>query len=154
MPFMWSLRNPFYLSATRFTTQRQRRGGEEGGKKEKKKKNLQVQAWRGEDEYHRRILSTKALRGATRVLYLLTAKTQEQERGMWTSGCVRQEIHFVLTVAQMCIQRQIQSLMGWGNVCYLCNYELNRVWSWSSESWTWISIFSPHRAQCTPPNTS
>lgn len=82
MPFMWSLRNPFYLSATRFTTQRQRRGGEEGGKKEKKKKNLQVQAWRGEDEYHRRILSTKALRGATRVLYLLTAKTQEQERGM------------------------------------------------------------------------
>lgn len=53
-----------------------------GGRKKKKKKNLQVQAWRGEDEYHRRILSTKALRGATRVLYLLTAKTQEQERGM------------------------------------------------------------------------
>lgn len=30
----------------------------EGGKR--KKKNLQVQAWCGEDEYHRRILATKA----------------------------------------------------------------------------------------------
>lgn len=63
---------------------------------------MQVQAWRGGDEYRRRILPTKALRRATGVLYLLTAKTQEQERGMWVPEHVRREILFVLTVPYVC----------------------------------------------------
>lgn len=107
MPFMWSLLNPFYLSVTRCTTQRQRREREEGGEnRKKKKKNMQVQAWRGGDEYHRRILPTKALRRATGVLYLLTAKTQEQERGMWVPEHLRGEMHFVLTVPYVCAPPQ------------------------------------------------
>lgn len=124
---------------------------------------MQVQAWRGGDEYRRRILPTKALRRATGVLYLLTAKTQEQERGMWVPEHVRREILFVLTVPyvcpppptlpKMCSQRQIHNLRGWGNSRYLFNYEL-RFWSWSSESWTLISIFSSLRRNLTPPNTS
>lgn len=54
MPFMWSLLNPFYLSVTRCTTQRQRREREEGGgnrrEKEKKKKEKHASpglAWWG-----------------------------------------------------------------------------------------------------------
>lgn len=162
---MWSPHNPFYLSATRFTTQRHRRRGEEGRKKKKKKKKLQVQAWRGEDEYHSRILATKALRRATRVLYLSTAR-DTGARESWRSRNV--SVWVCVTRNILCSYSSLQYVCspkcalkdrsmvsgGWGNVRYLCNYELNRVWSWSSESWTWISICSPLTTQRTPPNTS
>lgn len=57
-----------------------------GGSEKKEEKNLQVQTWRGQDEYHRRILATKAFSGATCVLYILTAKTHEQERAAEEEG--------------------------------------------------------------------
>lgn len=106
---MWSLRNPFYLSATRFTSQQQRRRGEEGGEK-KKKKNLQVQAWHGEDEYRRRILATKALREASRVLYGTDSIRLRK------NACDKEYTSLLLSGRRR-----------WGNVHYLCNYELNKT---------------------------
>lgn len=76
---MWSARNPFYLSATRFLRPSGREEEEKKKKREdeeEEKKNLQVQAWRGEDEYHRRILATK---GAQEQLVCFTT---ESEAGM------------------------------------------------------------------------
>lgn len=51
-----------------------------GGRVEKKKKNMQVQAWRGEDEYRRRILPTKTHRQATGIFNLFNSKDARVER--------------------------------------------------------------------------
>lgn len=145
---MWSARNPFYLSATRFMIRQQRRRGEERGKKKKPCKSRPgVAGMNTAGEF----LRQRRSRGATRVLYLLTAETRESGT---LSRFVWREICFLTLACAPLNLRSKNALRGWGEVCYLCNCELKRVWSWSSESWTWISIFSPHRVRCTPPNTS
>lgn len=138
--------------------EKRRQGGREG--REKKNPTSPGLAWRGWIPQE-----NSCDKGAQRSNLCITPLNSKDtgarksgRRGMCVSGRVRQEIHFVLTVAcvcfpQMCTQGQIHNLRGWDNMRYLFNYELDRVWSWCSESWSWILNFSPLRVQCTPPNT-
>lgn len=148
MPFMWSLCNPFYLSVTRRTTQRQRReGGREGGRREKKKKEKHASpglAWRGwipQENSSDKGAQTSNWRIRTLHSKDTGARTCERRVNARRDTCC------VLSIApKMCTRRQIPNLRGWGNACYLFNYELS-VRSWSSESWTLISFFSSLRTQ-------
>lgn len=88
----------------------------EGGWKEekKKKKNMQVQAWCGEDEYRSRILPTKTHRQATGVLNLFNSKDTragQQECGR-LSGWNQEHTWFLL-------KRALGSVIWVDEVMYL-----------------------------------
>lgn len=68
--FLLSLAYALYDPAV----EKRRRAGRVETKKKEKKKNMQVQAWCGEDEYRRRILPTKTHRQATAILNLFNSK--------------------------------------------------------------------------------